>query len=141
MSEVRSAETREIMDELEIRNSLARIARYSDEGGLDDYADLFTEDARWEMPGVPVKTGRAEIRAAGAVRRAEGTTGPGSHTRHLVGTTVVTVAGDRAVAESTWQFYADTAGLPVLRSMGGYRDTFQRTGHGWLLAERLITSG
>jgi 3-phenylpropionate/cinnamic acid dioxygenase small subunit len=116
-----------VADELEIRNVLTRIAHCSDTGELADYAALFTEDARWEMPGVPVKQSRAEIRSAGAVRRAEGATGPGSHTRHLIGTIAVTVDGDSPRAESYWQFYADTRGAPVLRSMGAYRDTFRRT--------------
>ncbi|WP_106401681.1 nuclear transport factor 2 family protein [Actinocorallia populi] len=130
-----------VADELEIRNVLARIAQGSDAGGLADYGELFTEDARWEMPGVPVKNGRAEIVAAGAARRAEGVTGPGSRSRHLISTVAVSVAGDRAVAESYWQFFTDTTTTPTLRSMGAYRDTFRRTEHGWRLAERLITPG
>ncbi|MGI8335553.1 nuclear transport factor 2 family protein [Actinomadura scrupuli] len=138
---VQGVDTGRIRDELEIRNVLARIARLSDMGDLDDYAAQFTGDAHWEMPGAPPKHGRAEIRAAGAARRAEGLTGPGSQTRHVVGTVTVTVDGDQAVAESYWQFYADTATAPALRSMGHYRDTFRRTARGWRLARREITSG
>jgi 3-phenylpropionate/cinnamic acid dioxygenase small subunit len=128
-------------DELEIRNVLARIAHHSDMGHLDDYGAQFTEDAYWELPGAPAKHGRSEIQAAGAARRAEGVTGPGSHTRHVISTVAVTVHGDSATAESYWQFYADTADTPVLRSMGHYRDTFRRTPHGWRLARREITGG
>ncbi|MCW2889289.1 MAG: hypothetical protein QOE54_2917 [Streptosporangiaceae bacterium] len=130
-----------IRDELEIRNVVARIAQLSDMGDLDDYGALFTEDAHWELPGGPAKHGRSEIRAAGAARRAEGVTGPGSHTRHAIGTVAVTVDGDAAVAESYWQFYVETATAPALRSMGHYRDTFRRTPHGWRLARRQITNG
>jgi len=130
-----------VADELEIRNVLARIAHASDAGDLADYGDLFTEDARWDMPGVPVKNSRAEIVAAGAVRRAEGVTGPGSRSRHVITTVAVSVEGDRAVAESYWQFFTDTATAPTLASMGAYRDTFRRTERGWRLAERLITLG
>lgn len=130
-----------VADELEIRNVLARVAQGSDTGDLTAYGELFTEDARWEMPGVPVKSGRAEIVAAGAARRAEGVTGPGSHSRHLITTVAVAVTGDEAVAESYWQFFTGTATAPTLRSMGAYRDTFRRTAHGWKLAERLITPG
>lgn len=131
----------QVRDELEIRNVLARIAQYSDMGELDDYGAQFTEDAHWEMPGVPVKHGRGQIQAAGAARRAEGATGPGSNTRHVVGTVAVKVEGDSAVAESYWQFYADTATTPVLRSMGHYRDIFRRVPDGWRLARREITAG
>lgn len=130
-----------VRDELEIRNVLARVAHHSDTGDLDDYGAQFTEDARWIMPGAPSRQGRAEIRAAGAARRAEGVTGPGSNTRHVISTVAVTVDGDEAVAESYWQFYAETATAPVLRSMGHYRDTFRRTAEGWRLARREITSG
>ncbi|MEO3783732.1 nuclear transport factor 2 family protein [Actinocorallia sp. B10E7] len=131
----------DVADELEIRNVLARIAQGSDAGDLAEYGELFTEDARWEMPGVPVKNSREEIVASGAARRAEGVTGPGSRSRHLISTVAVSVQGDRAVAESYWQFFTDTTTTPTLRSMGAYRDAFRRTEHGWKLAERLITPG
>lgn len=112
----------EVADELAVRNVAARIARYSDEGELEDYGRQFTEDARWAMPGVvPVRHSRAEIVAAGAARRATGETGPGSAGRHVVGTTAVTVRGDTAVADSSWQFYVDTTTSPKLRLMGAYR--------------------
>jgi uncharacterized protein (TIGR02246 family) len=130
-----------VRDELEIRNVLARVAHHSDMGDLDDYGAQFTDDARWIMAGAPSRHGRAEIQAAGAARRAEGVTGPGSNTRHVISTVAVTVDGDAAVAESYWQFYGETATSPVLRSMGHYRDTFRRTADGWRLARREITSG
>ncbi|HSA52239.1 MAG TPA: nuclear transport factor 2 family protein [Yinghuangia sp.] len=131
----------DVADELAVRNVLARIAHYSDAGELEDYGRQFTEDARWEMPGVPVKRSRAEIVAAGAARRAIGETGPGSASRHLVGTIAVSVRGDTAVADSYWQFYVDTTTSPTLRLMGAYRDTFRRTPDGWQLSERLVTVG
>ena len=129
------------LDELAIRNIVARIAHYSDMGGLDDYGGQFAEDATWEMRGVPPKRGRREIQQAGAVRRAEGRTGPGSQTRHIVTTVVVTLDGDSAVAESYWQFFTHTATEPALASMGHYRDTFRRDPDGWRLVRRLITNG
>ncbi|GAB2862119.1 hypothetical protein GCM10022221_72440 [Actinocorallia aurea] len=135
-------DSRDVGDELEIRNVVARAAQYADTGDLDDYAALFTEDARWAMPGFPEKNGRAAIRAAGEARRAEGQTGPGSASRHLVSTVAVALDGDRAVADSYWQFFVETASeAPRLFSMGAYRDSFVRTGQGWRIAERAITSG
>jgi len=136
-----AAAVRRLCDELEIRNALARIAHLSDTGGLDEYGARFAEDARWEMPGEPAKCGRAEIQAAGAARRARGSTGPGSRSRHVIGTVAVSVDGDSAVAQSIWQFYTDTATAPALRVMGHYLDTFRRTPQGWLLARREITVG
>ena len=131
----------DVRDELDIRNVVARIAHYSDMGGLDDYGSQFAEDASWQMPGTAPKRGRSEIQEAGAARRAEGVTGPGSQTRHVVTTVAVTVDGDCAVADSYWQFYSDTATAPVLRLMGHYRDTFRREPDGWRLVERLVTNG
>jgi ketosteroid isomerase-like protein len=90
----------EVRDELDIRNIVARIAHYSDTGGLDDYGRQFAEDACWEMPPAPPKRGRSEIKEAGAARRAEGLTGPGSQTRHVVTTVAVAVDGDAAVGRA-----------------------------------------
>jgi 3-phenylpropionate/cinnamic acid dioxygenase small subunit len=136
-----SDDGRQARDELEIRTVLARVAQYSDLGELGDYAAQFTDDASWEMPPAPPKHGRADIQAAGAARRADGLTGPGSHTRHVVSTIAVTVDGDTAVAESYWQFYGGTDAAPTLRSMGQYRDTFRHTQLGWRLARRQVTGG
>jgi ketosteroid isomerase-like protein len=128
-------------DDLAIRTALAWIAHYSDAGDLDDYAAQFTTDASWEWPPAPPRRGRAEIRAAGAARRAAGQTGPGTHTRHVITTVAVSVTGDAAIAESYWQFYTGTDAAPVLRLMGSYRDTFRRTTVGWHLARRQVTTG
>jgi 3-phenylpropionate/cinnamic acid dioxygenase small subunit len=127
--------------ELAVRNVLALIAQYADDGPLDAYGALFADDATWEMPGAPIRRGRAEIVAAGAERRAAGTTGPGSNTRHAVLTTAVTFAGAHAVATSYWQFYTSTDTRPALFSMGKYVDHFVRAEPGWLLRHRRITLG
>jgi 3-phenylpropionate/cinnamic acid dioxygenase small subunit len=127
-------------DELEIRNVLARLSLWADDGELDDYVGLFTADAVWAMPGAP-RQGHAEIRAGAEARRAAGETGPGSATRHAVTTTAVQVDGDAAEAQSTFLFFGDTTGTPTLRLVGGYRDTLVRTGEGWKVARREITFG
>ena len=127
-------------DEDQIRNLVARVAQYADGGDIDDYVELFTPDAAWEMPGAP-RYGHADIRAGAEARRAAGETGPGSNTRHVITTMAVEVDGDRAVAESYWQFYTDTATAPALRGMGAYRDHLVRSPRGWRLARREITFG
>ena len=127
-------------DELAVRNVVARVALYADGPDVDAYVDLFTPDAVWAMPGAP-RRGHAEIRAGSEERRAAGQIGPGSNTRHLVSTMAVTVDGDRAVADSTWQFYVDTATAPRLQLMGTYRDELVRIGAEWRLARRQITIG
>jgi uncharacterized protein (TIGR02246 family) len=130
---------RRVADELAIREVIALIARYADDGSLEAYSALFTPDARWEMPGVRVREGREDIVAAGAERRAAGVAGPGSRTLHQVSALSVAVTGDSAVAMAYWQFHVNTDAVPTVRLAGHYRDTFRRTADGWLLHHRQIT--
>ena len=127
-------------DELAVRNVVARVALYADGPDVDAYVNLFTPDAAWEMPGAP-RRGHAEIRAGSEERRAAGQIGPGSNTRHVVSTVAVTVDGDKAVADSYWQFFVDTASAPRLQMMGSYHDELVRVGKEWKLARRQITIG
>jgi uncharacterized protein (TIGR02246 family) len=127
-------------DELAVRNVVARAALHADGPDVDAYVDLFTADAVWEMPGAPRK-GHAEIRAGSEERRAAGQIGPGSNTRHVVSTLAVEVDADRAVAESYWQFWVDTASAPKVQLIGSYRDELVRVGAEWKLAHRRITIG
>ncbi|WP_051265514.1 nuclear transport factor 2 family protein [Nakamurella lactea] len=138
-----------------IIDSIARIAQLADEGELDSYLALFTEDAVWTMPANPatgvdrqLRTGRADLRAGAAERRGAGIQGPGSWTRHVVtGTSVRVHSPDdggparQADALSYFRFYVDTRATPRLVSMGSYRDVFRRTSDGWLLATRTIGLG
>lgn len=127
-------------DELAVRNLVARVAQYADGPDVDAYVNLFTHDAVWDMPGAP-RQGQEEIRAGSDERRAAGTIGPGSHTRHVVSTIAVTVDGDKATADSVWQFYAYTNAAPRLQLMGTYRDDLVRLDGEWKLAHRTITFG
>jgi uncharacterized protein (TIGR02246 family) len=133
-------DNRAALDDLAIRNLIARIAHLADTGDADQYAQCFTPDARWEMPGAP-RRGRADIRAGSQARRESGDIGPGSATRHLVGTIVVDVDGDAARATSYWQFLVQTTTTPQLRLVGQYDDQFVRCSDGWLLDCRRITLG
>ncbi|WP_127782994.1 nuclear transport factor 2 family protein [Rhodococcus sp. X156] len=133
----------------EIRSLVARLAHLADGGDLDDYLALFTDDAVWDMPAHSLsrapagrRQGRAEIAEAARTRRAAGTVGPGSATRHVTGCVDVQVEdADNARAVAIWQFYAQTATRPTLVSMGRYDDRFRREGGRWLLASREITVG
>lgn len=127
--------------ELEIRNVIARIALLADQGDLDEYAEQFTQDSDWGFPGAP-RHGRADIRAGAEARRADGITGPGSHTRHVITNIAVRVDGsDSAVAESYFVFLQATTTAPTILNMGVYHDTFVRQGRAWRLARREIAFG
>jgi uncharacterized protein (TIGR02246 family) len=127
-------------DELAVRNVVARLAQYADGPDVDAYVALFTPDAVWDMPGAP-RRGHAEIRAGSEERRAAGQIGPGSGTRHVVSTIAVRVEEDRAVADSVWQFFVDTATAPRLQLIGTYHDELVRSGSEWKLSRREITIG
>jgi 3-phenylpropionate/cinnamic acid dioxygenase small subunit len=135
--------------QFEVRNVLARIAQTADTGTIEEYLDNFTPDAQWVMPDNPslgvagsVRSGHAEIRSGVEERRAAGLQGPGSYSRHMVQTIVVTAeSDDRATARSYFTYYNDTLLAPKLASVGQYDDTFVRTAGGWKLCRREITSG
>lgn len=133
----------------EIRSLIARIAHAADEAPLEEYAELYTEDAVWEMTAATrsgaqpqTNAGIDTIIAASRERRAAGIAGPGTATRHVTTCTAVTIdSPDTAHAESVWLFYADTTTEPRVSSMGRYHDTFRRVGGRWRLARRTISVG
>lgn len=127
-----------VLDELEIRNLLARSAQASDDGELDDYIACMHEDAVWGGAGFPERRGHAAILEGAVGRRADGMAGPGSHTRHLISTSRIDVQGDTATARSIFLFYGNTHETPELRLMGVWEDEFLRTDEGWKLSRRTI---
>jgi 3-phenylpropionate/cinnamic acid dioxygenase small subunit len=129
-------------DELAVRSLIVRLAQYADGlGSVDEYAELFTVDAEWLMPGSP-RYGREDIRRGSAERRAEGGVGPGSNTRHMIaGTAMEFRSPDEAVADSYWMFFVSTNTRAELKLVGHYRDTAVRTSDGWRVARREITFG
>jgi hypothetical protein len=118
------------------------LAQYADGlGSCEQYADLFSEEADWLMPNAP-RHGRADILEGSLARRAEGTVGPGSNSRHVVASTAVEFTGDdEAVADSYWVYYVETNVAPRVTLVGHYRDTLRRTSEGWKMARREITFG
>jgi 3-phenylpropionate/cinnamic acid dioxygenase small subunit len=133
-------EVRRALDDAAIRSLVARIAHLADTGDVEDYVDCFTADACWDMPGGP-RRGHAEIRRGSQERRGAGEAGPGTATRHVVGTMAVDVDGDRARATSYFQFFVATQTAPQLQLMGQYDDEFVRIPEGWRVAHRRITLG
>ncbi len=129
-----------VADELAVRNVIAALSRTADGPDVDAYVALFAPDASWELPGT-VRRGHDDIRAGSLERRAAGEVGPGSGTRHVTTTTVVTLDGDRAAAASTWLFLEDTTGTPTVARVGTYDDELVRHEGRWLLARRVIGFG
>lgn len=125
--------------ELAIRNLIARMAHAADSGDIADYAKMTVPDAYWQLPSGDPLIGHAAILEGAQARRASGTVGPGSGTRHMITTTWVEVDGDTARARSHWMFVANTPSGPVLQLAGSYADSFRRTDAGWLFTRRIAS--
>jgi SnoaL-like domain len=138
-------EIRRALDEVEIRNVIARIAMATDRGNLEEYASLFSEDAHLEMrveagkpQVVPPTKGRVAILAGSTKRRADGISGPGSNSAHALQTSAIIVSGDSAKALTYVVLYKNTQATPEPLAIKLYNDTFVRTAQGWKVASRYI---
>jgi 3-phenylpropionate/cinnamic acid dioxygenase small subunit len=133
----------------EIRTFLARVAQLGDRGPAQAYLAMFREDAVVTIAAdqelgteEALNRGLEAISASLTARRAAGILGPGSDTRHVVTTSVITIDdADHAHAESVFQFFAHASTAPALLSIGAYHDVIMRDADGWRLAQRTITSG
>jgi ketosteroid isomerase-like protein len=123
-------------DELEIRNVLAAFALATDIGTVDDYMALLTDDAVIELAGRPPRNGTNELRAGAETGRSSGALGPGSHTIHMLGASIVTLDGDTASALTPFVFFGSTDAIPAPAVAGHYHDTFRRSDVGWKLTHR-----
>jgi hypothetical protein len=123
-------------DDAAIRNVIGLAALLGDTGAPEDYRRVYAPDASWRM-GQVAQGGADQIVAAAASRRVEGTSGPGSGTRHFVTTLTIEVAGDTARAVSYYAFMAGSA----IAATGTYRDELARTEAGWQITRRDITAG
>lgn len=138
----------DLADELQIRNLIARLAHTADTASTDalsaDYLNCFTDDATFELRtsgGVGgtvagVMRGKAEILAAALDRRRIGLQGPGTHTMHVVTSTVVQVNGDEANAQSCFMFLGQLNTAPAILVAGLYDDAFRKVQGVWRLACR-----
>ncbi|WP_182347183.1 nuclear transport factor 2 family protein [Tomitella gaofuii] len=137
-------------DSERIRSLIARIAHLADDGTVEEYCAQFAPGAVWEMPEDPrtamaARTARGidDIARGARERRAAGTVGAGSGTRHVVDCSDIAVAadGETATAVSLWRFYAHTDQAPRVVNMGRCLDEFTRIDGRWVLARRVIRLG
>ena len=123
-------------DDAAIRNVIGLTAFLGDQGAPEDYRKVYALDVVWRM-GEHVQSGADEIVAAAMARRAEGVSGPGIATRHLVTPLTIEVSGDTATAVSYYVFLSGT----TIATTGTYHDELARTGHCWQITRRDITPG
>lgn len=127
-------------DDIAVRNLLARVARLADVGTVDQFLELFTQDAVFEIPGRPPSNGRTELRERTEAQRQAGVVGPSSPWMHLLGTSDVQVEADGAEAFTPWIVCAATS-QPAISLAGRYHDTLVRTSDGWRIRHRRLQFG
>lgn len=136
----------QVVDELAIRNLLARTAQFADWGTVEDCEACYTADATWSMPASPgvglaasQLIGRDAIIAGVRERRAAGIQGPGARRRHLITTMHVAFdTADQATVNSVFLFLDESQSPRTMPNSGRYVDTVRRDGGEWKLAARQI---
>jgi hypothetical protein len=124
--------------ECEIRNLVARLAHLADDGNLDEYIQLFTEDGSWSHRGETPLVGRAAIRQGAEQRIRQSVQGPASGTRHLNTTLYVDVKGPNDAQAVSYYLYLKAHGGVAPLKTGRYLDRFRRTQAGWKLSSRIL---
>jgi uncharacterized protein (TIGR02246 family) len=121
----------ELADRIEIRELAARYNNAIDDGQLDEFLELFTDDAVFEVAGSPPAKGKAEIAALISA----------FPTGHIHATTdaVVRVDGDLATQRCTLICLGRRRdrGEQSVIATGRYADDFVRTASGWKFTKRL----
>jgi len=120
-------------DEDQIRRTLAEYSQRCDDGRFDEWADLFTEDARFILSG-QVTEGRESIRVLMTAMMPADRRG-----QHVTSNSLVDIDGDSATASTDYLFVRPTADGPGIVAAGRYHDLLTRDGRCWRFRERSIT--
>ena len=142
-----------VVDELEIRNLLARIHNTIDDiragGGAAAEAAYdadWTPDGIWESPTLGTyqgHEGHRKRRAEAAALAREGgaeipAAGAGVRGHHITVSTEVRLDGDVAICVSKWLYGTTQGTAGEVHQVGRYRDEVRRTPEGWKLHHRLV---
>ena len=136
-------------DKLEIRELLERYMRYNDDGSFDRIAELFADDAVFQVVG-NVVVGREAIReffARGAAAEPARWTDEGQllkqpRSLHLCSNPVIDIEGDTATSELDFHVVRrNEEGRAVTQLVGRYRDRLRRGDDGrWVITNRTAVS-
>jgi uncharacterized protein (TIGR02246 family) len=116
-------------DEEAIRRTIAQYAHFCDDGQFEDWADLYTEDARFTVLG-QTHEGREPIKNWIAAAQP-----PELRGKHVCFSSVIDVDGDEARA---WTDYIFVGQDKRVTSVGRYHDRFVRQPDRWRFTERRI---
>ena len=116
-----------------IRRTIGGYCQRLDDGRFDEWAELFTEDARLVLMG-RVTTGRDAIR-----RYMETVQPDGSRGMHVTTNSLIDVDGDAATAATDYLFVRPAPEGMAIIAAGRYLDELVRDGTGWRFRVRTIT--
>lgn len=125
-------DTQRVIAELEIRNLVARYCHHYDQGRVDDYCDLFVENAEFRAPGI-VAEGRDQIREK--VGEGAASAPPAQHVTY---NTVIEVGADgSAKGWSDFMYVGAGSGGGIL-VVGRYLDDFVLREGRWKFQRRIV---
>ena len=130
-----------LVAESAIRELIARAALIGDSGDPEDYPSVYTREAVWQLAESKDK-GIAEIIESARLRRIKRTSGPGSHSKHVVTVLDVVFAdAEHARVRSYFTFYTSTSTRPAVSVVGSYVDDVEQRDGEWKIAKRVSTIG
>jgi 3-phenylpropionate/cinnamic acid dioxygenase small subunit len=117
-----------------VRRTLAEYCQLCDEGRFDEWAELFTADARFAVMG-RVYVGREAIKAF-----IEAGQPPERRGKHLCANPVIDIdpGGTRARVVTDYVFVGRSGGAFAITSVGRYHDTMVEVGGRWRFETREI---
>jgi hypothetical protein len=131
----------QLLAESSIRSLIGRVALLGDIGAPEDYASVYADDAVWEF-GSAREEGISAIIESARQRRAAGTSGPGSGSKHVVTVMdLVLLDSDHARVTSYFVFYTGTSGQPSIGPVGTYSDQVARRDGVWKITRRVSGRG
>ena len=120
------------LDQLEIRELVARYNYAIDEGRADDWVATFVPDGTFESTALGKHTGPAALHAF-ATGYSAAVTG-----RHCTTDFVIDLDGDEARARC-YLVLINNAGTPAVSVTAVYDDVLRRTADGWRFVHRKVT--
>ena len=135
-----------LMDKAEIEAVLVRYTHALDTLDADKYANVFTQDAVFEMGAGEVRKGRAEIRGiitdlqeSRSEREASGTAAPSLMHHVMTNATLDIVGDDEAHHYAYWMTILGNADNEYrVASMGHYEDVLVKRNGEWLIQTRKL---
>lgn len=125
-------EIQQLLAENEIRSLVARYAQYTDDARIQEWTELFVEDARMEAGGQPMEGRPGLTEWITAVTSS-------MKLRHIMGGVTVTVdSATEAHGVADMILLAAVEGSWIIAGAPRYADRYVKTDDGWRFAERIL---